>query len=203
MRTRVLLLITIFLSLSARAERPYGKNKLFAVNIYGGFTVPNNQYHGGSKLSGYTGLGYGLGIDIRPISEVALSIDFLHTTKGHWLSVDGSATRYEVNFLEFPVKIKLYPTNFLAFFVGPYLSGLVISAVRESDGGASSVKSEYKNDFGITWGVWLGIPASPLLTLGLDLRYDYGLADIEKDDNPSDKIYTRALLGLFTVTLTF
>lgn len=199
-----MLLVIAFLSAPATAEPRFGgAQKPITATAFGGFSLPSDRYVGSGQSSGFTGLAFGFGLEIRVLPKFYVAFDILHVSKGYDLNDGTTLTRTSLNFVEFPVRFKYLATPHLAFFTGPYLTAIIVSATREAGGVATPAKGEFSNDYGVTVGTWVGFQATQTLTVGVDARYDFGLADIQNDHRPDDHIYTRAFLGMLTLTLGF
>lgn len=199
----VLVLTTIGAS-SLRAEGNAYQRSKWRTPIYMGFTFNDHEATKvGQSTRGYTGIMFGFGVDYRFLPYFSLSGEMLFVAKAYELNNGSILTRFDPAYLEFPVQLKFQPANWVYFHVGPYLASLVLSGTRQYEGQQDAIKLNFANDYGITGGIWLGIAANPKLNVGLNLRYDYGLADIEFDKMPGDTIKTRTLMPLFTVTFSW
>ena len=74
-----------------------------------------------------------------------------------------------------------------------------MSANRQSSGVNSPIKGDFTNDYGVSVGGWLGFWANPQLAVGLDVRYDMGLANVQNVAEPSSAIKTRAVNAMVTL----
>ena len=175
-------------------------SKKWRLPIFMGFSFNNHESTNVNPLSGFTGVAFGVGLDYRLLPTCALSADALFIFKSYELSNNGDLTRYSPAFLEFPVQLNFQPAGWVYFHFGPYLASLVVSGTKVGDGELTGVKGQFANDYGVTMGMWLGIYNNPKLHVGLDIRYDYGLSDIQFLKYPNYTIHTRSLLPMFTVT---
>lgn len=181
---------------SGFAERGARRSSL-ALGFLGGFSMSNNVNSGSTaSLSSVTDLAFGFSADISLEKNWALEIDLLSIAKGFNSTEAGVPTNYGVRYLQLPVQLRYYASPNVAIHFGPYLASLVIAANRSVGGTSEQIKGAFANDFGLTGGLWLGFPASKRLTVGLDTRFDLGLADIEADNDPSSIIRTRAIIFL-------
>lgn len=188
----------------ALAEANTFQRSKWRTPIYMGFTFNEHEAtKAGQSARGYTGIVFGFGVDYRFIPNFSLSGEMLFVAKAYELNNGTTLTRFDPAYLEFPVQLKFQPAGWIYFHAGPYLASLVLSGTRQYDGHQDAIKLNFANDYGVTAGIWIGLAANPKLNVGLDLRYDYGLADIEFDKMPGDTIKTRTLMPLFTVTFTW
>lgn len=208
MKLALFILLTLLTPMLVHGEQQSrgggGGNGGTGVLFLGGFSFAHNRSMNAGVVDTKMGMNFGLGIEFRVLSSLALEIDFLIAQK-NYESILSSGLReaYYLTYFETPVLVKWLVTPHFHLKVGPYLGSFLISATRESNGGEAPVKSEFKNDYGATFGLWLGMPAKKNLSLGLDIRYDLGIADVQNDGDPSSALYTRALMTLFTVVFHF
>lgn len=175
-----------------------------AFHFYGGFSFASNSGTNQSGiLSGRTSLSYGLGGEYRILSRLALGLDILHVTKSHNFLENNVTSSYQLTYLTMPMQLKWYATPWLMFHGGPYLANFILAAFKESNGVFVPMKDNFRNDFGLTFGAWGGFQASNVLWVGLNMRYDVGMQDVEADQDPSDEIKTRAFMIMGTMTFTF
>lgn len=166
-----------------------------------GFTFNNHEAaKPNTSATGHTGVAFGFGLDYRFLPLFSIGVDVLFVTKAYELTSGSNVTRYDPRYLQFPVQLKFQPANWVYFHAGPYLASLILSGTRIGNGQVDAIKADFDNDYGITTGIWIGIAANPKLNVGLDLRYDYGLADIDYDKYPQDTVRTRTFMPIFTVT---
>lgn len=196
----LILLVAIMASTSMAERRVFsgGANKKLSGILYGGFSFSSHKSEGAGNVTGQTGLAFGFGADYKIMSQISLGIDMLYTQKGYQLRSGNSVTQYDLSYLEFPIWVKWNPFRELQFKVGPYLAGMMVAANRQVSGSDTPLKGDFANDFGISFGSWIGFWANPQLAVGVDLRYDMGLANIQNIAEPSYAIRSRA----FTSTLS-
>ena len=182
----IIVITLILFSTASFAERRItgggGARKISGL-LYGGFSFSSHKSEGGAGVDGYTGLG----------------VDMLYTQKNYQARTSTSVTQFDLSFLEFPFFIKWNPFKEFQLKVGPYLAGLMVSANRQSSGVNSPIKGDFTNDYGVSVGGWLGFWANPQLAVGLDVRYDMGLANVQNVAEPSSAIKTRAVNAMVTL----
>lgn len=191
------------MSVTARGEAGAYQRFKWKLPVYMGFTFNSHEAtKPNQSASGHTGIAFGFGVDYRFLPLFSLCGDVLFITKAYALNNGSSLVRYDPRYLQFPIRLKFQPVSWVYFHAGPYLASLVVSGTRLGNGQVDAIKFDFDNDYGITMGIWLGIAANPKLNVGLDLRYDYGLADIEYDKYPGDTVRTRTFMPIFTITWT-
>jgi hypothetical protein len=189
-----------FLGTSLSAETAQKKNLAFT--LLGGFSFTNHLSSGLGSVDGTTGMCFGFGLDYRLSRDLVLEIDMLDVWKSYEDRTANTVTKYNLSFLQFPFLLKYEVSSWFALKGGPYLAAFMIEAERETAGTASSVKGDFKNDFGMTVGAAMSFQASKRLAAGLDVRYDFGFQNILNDRQPTRNLKTRTLLTLFTITIS-
>lgn len=199
----ILVVSLLLLAQPSFAERRVssGTQKKLSGLLYGGFSFTNHKGEAAGSLKGQTGLAFGFGVDYKIMNDISLGLDMLYTQKSYQTTTLTSVTQYDLSYLEFPVYVKWSPARELQLKVGPYLAGMMVSANRQVSGVDSAIKGDFANDFGVSFGGWLGFWANPKLAVGVDLRYDMGLANIQNVAQPSSAIRTRTFIS--TLTLIF
>ena len=194
--------LTLLMGAHAQAERGGGKGK-WTTSLYGGFSFPTPRFVDGSgSVQGYPGVTFGFGVEAQVMSAVGVQMNVLYANKGYELQ-DANLTRYPASYLTIPVELNFSPTEFVNLHFGPYLASLVMSAEKFGGGKILPASGMFATDFGLTCGLWLGFRATNKLKIGLDMRYDFGLADIQHDGFPEDKLYTRTFSSLMTFGFNF
>lgn len=174
------------------------------LNLLGGFSTTNHEQVALGGVESQMGLTYGFGLEFGVLPNVSVEVDILNSQKNFEFTGNGGVKEsYYLTYLETPVLIKWLLSKNFNLKVGPYLSGLIISGTKESAGSSTSVKSEFKNDYGVTFGAWFGFQTKKNLLIGLDLRYDLGMSDIRNDNIADNHLYTRTLMGLLSFSFLF
>lgn len=197
------LVLVYLLAGTAYAEGGAYQRVKWRMPVYMGFTFNSHEStKSGYSATGFTGIAFGFGVDYRFLPLFSLGGDVLFITKAYELKNGTTITRYDPKYLQFPVYLKFQPANWVYFHAGPYLASLVLSGTRLANGQVDAIKFDFDNDYGFSMGIWVGIAANPKLNVGVNLRYDYGFADIEYDKYPGDTVRTRTLMPIFTITWT-
>ena len=175
------------------------------LNLLGGFSSTNHEQIALGGVESQMGLSFGFGLEFSVLPSVSVEIDILNAQKNFEFLPSGGGAKesYYLTYLETPILIKWLLSKNFNLKAGPYLSGLMISATKETGGVSSSVKSEFKNDYGVTFGAWFGFQTKKNLLIGLDIRYDLGMSDIRDDGIADNHLYTRTLMGLLNFTFLF
>lgn len=188
-----------------RAKSEPRVNGSIGLNFLGGFSTTNHEQVALGGVESQMGLSYGFGLEFSVLPTVSIEVDILNAQKNFEFASPSSSSKesYYLSYLETPVLIKWLASRNFNLKVGPYLSSLMISATRDSGGNSNSVKSEFKNDYGITFGAWFGFQTKKNLLIGLDIRYDLGMADIMNDRLAETHLYSRTLMTLLNFTFLF
>lgn len=141
------------------------------------------------------GTQFGAAVNIGISEMFSIQPEFFFAQQGGVVESDGKPIKTTIknNFVNVPVlaKISFGKEDGVKIFAvaGPYGGYWLSSRVKqEVDGiiqdGEVTFNSTENNrfDYGVAFGAGLGFPVGPG-SLNLDLRYNYGLADLEKADN--------------------
>lgn len=202
-RFTLLILLVSLWGTASRGETFNNANKKWGFWLLGGFSFTGNQGTGIGNVSGVTGLSFGFGGEARLLPGLSLCMDVLNIQKGYSLTNSGLTTNFDLQYLEFPVTLKYQPASWAAFRIGPYLGAFLLSANREGQGTSSQIKGNFKNDYGIALGTWLGFNPNQSMSIGLDTRFDMGLANILNDAEPTHVVKTRSIISMATVVFYF
>ncbi len=182
----------------------YGEavQRKFHFPIYGGFSFTSHRATTSNPVTSVNGIAFGIGGYYQLLPKLRVGLDILHVGKSY---EEGgtSPTKYNLAYLQVPIKIYWLPLPEVALHTGPYVASFIMSATRETQGNLDSVKASFSNDFGIETGIWIGFRPNQRMTIGLDTRFDLGLSDIESDNDPKDVVRTRTVITLFTVQFAF
>lgn len=143
-----------------------------------------------------TGFNIGLFSKVPITQHIALQPEFYFTTKGAEVTynntfVDGIA-RFKLNYLELPLLLAINVTDNFNIHAGPYAAYLVSGKVsNESNVNAfdfeDNINSDDFNRFDAGIAVGAGIDIG---SLGLGVRYNYGLTTVGKEKSFMGTTYT-------------
>ncbi|HEY4336352.1 MAG TPA: porin family protein [Puia sp.] len=109
----------------------------------------------------------------------AVQPELVYSGQGAGYDVNGNTINYHANYLNIPILFKWSHRSGPYFETGPQI-GFIMSAHVKSGGTSVSDKEAYKSsDFAWVFGVGYKIPRSPV---GIDLRYNIGLSNVEDRD---------------------
>jgi opacity protein-like surface antigen len=121
-------------------------------------------------------VGFAIGgfAEIKVSDKFAVQPELMYSLQG--AKYDGGSA--ELNYINIPVMAKYFVTEEISLQAGPQL-GILMSATAKSDGGGSSdFKDQTKAiDFGLNFGAGYNIGEDMMI----DLRYNLGLSQIEKE----------------------
>ena len=143
-----------------------------------------------------TGFNIGLFSKVPITGHIALQPEFYFTTKGAEVTynnafVDGIA-RFKLNYLELPLLLAINVTDNFNIHAGPYAAYLVSGKVsNESNVNAfdfeDNINSDDFNRFDAGIAVGAGVDVG---SLGLGVRYNYGLSTVGKEKSFMGTTYT-------------
>ncbi len=134
-----------------------------------------------------------------PSHVLSLQTEFLYTNKKTELTYLSFREAYELQYLEIPILFKLsYPMETFRpnVFAGPYAS-LKLSEKYTYTELVTEISVVDKNqlkgvDYGAVFGAGVDIDLEPV-TFVLDLRYNLGLMDLERDVTPQQELRNGSL----------
>lgn len=183
------------------------KKLLFVLCILGAVVTAQAQLKFGAKVglnfSTLTGdledtkvkLGpqFGLFVNYAFSDKVAVQPELLYSMQGCKLddfTETGGEGKAEINYILVPILVKFYPVSGLSLQAGPQLGFLTTAKIEDED-----VKDDAeKVDFGINVGAGYEMESG----LGFDLRYNFGLTNINKEDSWGDMKN-----GVFTIAVSY
>jgi hypothetical protein len=208
-----ILVFTVALLFAAFVPRPVAAAIDFDWGIKGGLSLASEKWSddsSASKLLGKPVFGVFFTFNLNKSFAIQPEVYFLTQGGIYTYEPEGIAYKYidAYNYLHIPVlaKLRLMPDKKLTpiVFAGPAV-GVLLSAhekyyaddVLEWD---KSVKTWYKStNFSVVFGGGVEYKLDKLM-LVLDVRYDLGLANIDKSDMPNpDTLKTRTLMFMVGV----
>lgn len=126
------------------------------------------------------GLGVTLGFDLFPF--FSLETGALYLAHNLSAAVGSSATTINFHYLQIPALLRFSPVLFLDLEAGVYY-GIPLSTSSTGNIPPSLVKAgssgySSSNDIGLLLGAGLRFPLLPLMSLRLDVLYEFGLKDV-------------------------
>ncbi len=136
----------------------------------------------------YAKLPLAAGLSIQP--------ELLYSRKGAELVYDNAfvegTAKFKLNYIEVPVLLRLNLTDNINIHAGPYFAYLIDAQVKnETESGTFDFEDNYNNDdfnkfdYGLSAGVGLDFES-----LGIGLRYNYGLQTVGKERTFAGATYT-------------
>lgn len=132
---------------------------------------------------------------VLPISElIAIQPEVLYSRKGAELTYNNvfakGKTKFNLNYIEVPVLLRVNLTKNLNIHAGPYIGFLIdANAKNESNGNTSTYNFDNDNfnkiDAGLSAGIGLDFDV-----FGFGARYNYGMTKIQKDIDFAGKNYS-------------
>jgi hypothetical protein len=176
--------------------------KLQEVGLKGGFSYSSLNLSDGGKLSGTTyhpAVGYHIGgyALIKLNKKFSIQPELLYSMQGQYFTnVTYSNLKTTLNYINIPVMLKYYPVGSLNIQVGPQL-GILASAKGDlvpydnlgNISGRPVFNQDLSNylkniDFAIAFGAGITLPGN----IDLNVRYNVGITDINKNTNSSQAL---------------
>lgn len=129
-------------------------------------------------------------------ASLSIQPELLYSRKGAELVYDNAladgAAKFKLNYIEVPVLLRLNLTDNINIHAGPYFAYLIDAQVKnETESGIFDFENNYNNDdfnkfdYGLSAGVGLDFE-----TLGIGVRYNYGLQTVGKEREFAGTTYT-------------
>ncbi|UEG50883.1 PorT family protein [Ferruginibacter lapsinanis] len=163
------------------------------IGIKGGFNLYNINNSNGVKYDSKPGIHLGLIGHIHLAKQVAFQPEIVYSSQGAKYTTGGVVTKLNLNYVNVPLMLQYMFDNGFRLQAGPQV-GFLISAKSKTNDVDTDVKDNLKMvDFGLGFGAGYVHPPSGL---GIDIRYNLGLSDI--NENNAVKSTNRGLqLGVF------
>jgi hypothetical protein len=149
----------------------------FGVKAGGNFAVQTGSDANDSKTLFNFNAGAFLKLPVQ--RGVSVQPELVYSGQGTRYDVGGVTTSYHANYLNIPILLKFSHRSGPYFETGPQFGFLMNASVKEGGNSTDDKSSYHSSDFSWVIGVGYKIPASPL---GIDLRYNIGLANVEDRD---------------------
>lgn len=153
-----------------------------------GLNIANQKFEmQGSSVTGNSIVGVQVGgfAEIKIVDKFAIQPEVLFSTEGSKLKADGEEVLFNLSYINIPVMAKFYPADKFSIQAGPQL-GFLVSAKGSLNGGSKEdIKDGYKStNFGLNLGAGYEFTDNLLV----DLRYNFGLSDIAKNNEEGLKM---------------
>ena len=162
-----------------------------SLGIKGGVNVYNVHNDNDTKYDSKAGFHFGLLGHIHFDSNFAIQPEIVYSAQG----AKNGDTKYNLDYLNVPVLFQYMFDNGFRIQAGPQL-GFLISAKSKNNNDNTDIKDYYKPiDFGASIGASYVFPPTGF---GIDVRYNLGLSNINKDSDVNST--NRGLqLGIFYI----
>lgn len=171
-------------------------NAQFQFGAKGGFNF--SSLHGSDIEGANTLVNFNAGVFAKlPLpGRLSLQPELVYSVQG--AKFNNPDESHHVNYLNIPVLLRCAVGSGFAIYTGPQV-GFLLSAHVKSNGNSINEKDFFKSaDFDWAVGLAYRIPSTDL---GIDARYNFGLANIENTDNTNSKGSVRN--GVFQLGVTY
>lgn len=166
------------------------------IGIKGGLNFSNLYTKDVDDNNMLTGFNAGLYANFPITNFIAIQPELLYSIKGSELVYNNAfaegTAKFELNYIELPVLLKINVAKNINIHAGPYFAYLIDAQVtNETDSGNFDFEKNYNNDdfnkfdAGLSAGVGFD-----LKTIGIGLRYNYGLSTVGKERTVVGQTYT-------------
>lgn len=186
---RKIQLIAAFLMMISAFVNAQENTKKSKAGIKGGYNLSAVSFDGDSETEQLHGFHIGFYGESFIGSSTSLQIELLYSQQGYKIIDGGGTYTQELDYINLPLMLKLYPSNNFFLEVGPQI-GLSIAHKETFDSGFvlydSSKEFEPKN---FDWGANFGGGFKTDSGISLGVRYHLGLNDIYQEDKPKNRVW--------------
>ena len=189
------LLTAMLLTSAAVAQHGNTPTGHVSIGIKGGINMYNIHNDNDIKYDYKVGYNFGLLGHIHLNTNFAIQPELVYSLQGAKYSANNTTTNFNLSYINMPVLIQYMFDNGLRLQAGPQI-GLLIAAKSKTGGTTIDNKENLKPlDFALSIGAGYIFPP---VGLGIDLRYNLGLSNINKTGNVTST--NRGMqLGLFYI----
>lgn len=178
--------LMIISTLSLKAQ---DTNTKATAGIKGGYNISSVSFDGNSETEKLHGYHIGIYGESYIGKYFAIQPEILYSKQGYKI-IDNSGTyTQKLDYLNFPVMLKLYPVKSFFLEAGPQI-GFSISHKETFDSGFilydTSKEFEPSN---FDWGINLGTGFKSDAGVSLGVRYHIGQSDIYNEDKPKNRVW--------------
>lgn len=166
-------------------DKLYEKSK---VGIKGGYNMSSASIDGDTDIETRNGFHVGIYNEIFLKKHIALQTELLYSQQGYKISNNAGNFTQELNYINLPVMLKIYPHKNLYLEGGPQI-GVAIYHKETIDASFDlfDSESEYNpNDYDFGWNVGTGFRTDSGLTLGI--RYYFGTSKVYDQGNQKNRV---------------
>jgi hypothetical protein len=139
-------------------------------------TLTGSDANGASTRTSYFG---GALVSIHAFGKFSIQPEAIYSDQGAKATVEDQSFSLSQAYINIPVLLKYNHSSGFFAETGPQF-GILVSATAKQNGVSADVKSSY-NSTDMSWAFGLGYLLKPV-HVGIDARYNLGLANIAKDD---------------------
>ena len=190
MKRAIVLVFSVIALSSAKAQIQFGVKAGVNLANLTLSDVPTNE----ESLKTNTDFNAGLLAYIPIANSLVFQPEVVYSGQGSKVSDPSGSGTLSYSYINVPLLIKYAHSSGLFIETGPQV-GFLMSAKAKSDGVSVDVKSSAQStDFSWAFGVGYKIPE---VNLGLDVRYNLGLTNVNKDDTDGKIKNSVFQIGLF------
>jgi len=189
------LLTAILITSAAVAQHGNTPKGFLSIGIKGGVNMYNIHNDNGIKYDYKVGYNFGLLGHIHLNKYFAIQPELVYSLQGAKYTVNNATTNYNLSYINVPVLIQYMFDNGLRLQAGPQV-GLLVDA-KSKTGSTTIDNKENLNPIDLALTIGAGYIYPPI-GLGIDVRYNLGLSNINKTGDVTST--NRGMqLGLFYI----
>ena len=178
MKFLFVLMTAILITSAASAQHGNAPTGHVSIGIKGGANLYNIHNDNSTSYDSKVGFNVGLLGHIHVAPHFALQPEIQFSTQGAKFDLANSTTKLNLNYINVPILFQYMWDNGFRLQAGPQ-AGLLISAKSKNNDINVDIKDNYKPlDLGVSFGAGYIHPSTGL---GIDLRYNLGLTDINEN----------------------
>lgn len=163
--------------------------KRATAGIKGGYNLSSVSFDGTSETAKLHGFHLGVYGESYITDFLAIQPEILYSQQGYKIIDNGSTYTQELDYINIPVMLKLYPFKSLFFEAGPQV-GFSISHKETFDTGFVLYNtSEEFEPSNFDWGLNFGVGFKSDSGVSLGVRHHLGQSDIYDRDKPKNRVW--------------
>ncbi len=173
MKKTIIFALSFFLLHSTQAQKTH-------FGVKGGINVSSLNFEDNSSYDSKIGFHAGVLAHIHAATHWAIQPELIYSLEGAKKTIGGTDVKYDFNYVNVPVLLQYMVNDGLRLEAGPQLGFLV--KAKTKTGNVSVTNKNYQS---VAVSIPVGAGYLTSSGLGFDARYVFGLASINKKNNPT------------------
>jgi hypothetical protein len=182
MKFLAVLLAAILIPLIARAQHGNAPEGQMSFGIKGGLNVFNINNEDNTGYDSRVGIHFGVLGHVHVYPNIALQPELVYSSQGARYTDDfGDTYYYHLDYINIPILFQYMFDNGFRLQAGPQL-GILVNATSILDNSTVDLNDTKSVDVSLSVGASYVVPSTGF---GMDVRYNLGLSNINKDNGPA------------------